>query len=272
MAPGVTAFTRAHESEALAFLARAPYDNAFLLWIIEGQRSTSVREAVYVFLDETSRIAGVAYFGRQVVLAAEDPSVAVCFATRGYRNERMIVAPRTLAEAYWKAVRTWHLPPRIIRMSQPLFALSRANSSKHPIEGVRVRPAEARDWETIAHNSAKMIEHELGYDPLSSEFYANIRSMIAREQWWMGEYAGDLCFMCNRGPQTGATLQLQGIWTPPHMRGRGMATAALGEICGILLEQTPTLSLYVNGFNTPAIALYERLGFMRVGEFQTLLF
>jgi hypothetical protein len=34
----------------------------------------------------------------------------------------------------------------------------------------------------------------------------------------------------------------------------------------------PTLSLYVNDFNEPAIALYERVGFRRAGEFATLLF
>jgi len=39
-----------------------------------------------------------------------------------------------------------------------------------------------------------------------------------------------------------------------------------------LLETNPTLSLYVNDFNTTAIALYERIGYQRVGELTTYIF
>jgi predicted GNAT family acetyltransferase len=44
--------------------------------------------------------------------------------------------------------------------------------------------------------------------------------------------------------------------------GRGCASFALDG----------TLSLYVNGFNRTAMALYERVGFTRVGTLATYLF
>jgi hypothetical protein len=56
------------------------------------------------------------------------------------------------------------------------------------------------------------------------------------------------------------------------LRGKGLASAALFGICEELLRDVPSLSLYVNGFNEPALRLYEHLGFRRVGEFKTLLF
>jgi hypothetical protein len=56
------------------------------------------------------------------------------------------------------------------------------------------------------------------------------------------------------------------------MRGKGLATEALGAISERLLTMSPTLSLYVNDFNTRAITLYERVGFKTISEFQTLLF
>jgi uncharacterized protein len=65
---------------------------------------------------------------------------------------------------------------------------------------------------------------------------------------------------------------VQGVWTPPALRGHGYATRALAATTRRLLATTPTVSLYVNDFNTAAIALYDRIGFTRVGELATYLF
>jgi predicted GNAT family acetyltransferase len=78
--------------------------------------------------------------------------------------------------------------------------------------------------------------------------------------------------MLNIGARTEQTTQLQGVWTPPNLRGRGYATQGMAAICARLLESTPTLSLYVNDFNEKAIALYERLGFAAAGELATYIF
>jgi predicted GNAT family acetyltransferase len=126
----------------------------------------------------------------------------------------------------------------------------------------------------VADNSASMISAELEYDPMRSspEFTSNVRAMIDRGLWWVGESLGRLCFFCNVGPWSPLTAQMQGIWTPPELRGKGLATQALAGICDKLFELTPTLSLYVNDFNEKGIALYERVGFKTVSEFQTILF
>jgi predicted GNAT family acetyltransferase len=275
MKPGAQRLVRPHERAALAFLSQAPYDNVFLTWLIESERSTATRSSIYVYVDGSSRIRGVVFFGRQVVLASEDPDAIDAFARLGpsYRFERMIVAPRATVEQYWEAVRGWHTPARVVRESQPVLAVDRS-SLKGNNGDVIVRRARPSEWEIVAHNSARMIEHELEYDPRSfgAEFNANVRMMIDRGLWWVGEYEQRLCFFCNAGPRSSHTLQLQGIWTPPPLRGRGLATAALYGVCEELLREHETLSLYVNGFNTPALRLYDRAGFTQVGEFKTLLF
>jgi hypothetical protein len=266
---------RAHERAALAYLAQAPFDNVFLSWLIAADRSTTTRSSLYVYLDAGAHIRGVAFFGKQVVLAAENDTVVEAFArvAPSYRFERMIVAPRAVAKRYWELVKGWHSPPRLVRESQPVMAVDRS-TLRGSLDGVRVRRARPNEWEAVAHNSAKMIEHELAYDPrtFAAEFNANVRMMIDRGLWWVGEHNGRLCFFCNAGPRSAQTLQLQGIWVPPPLRGHGFATRALYGICDELLAEVQTLSLYVNGFNTDAIALYDRVGFRQVGEFATLLF
>ena len=266
---------RAHERAALAFLAQAPFDNVFLAWLISGDRSMSTRSALYIYVDAQAGIRGVAFFGRQVVMAAQDDNVIRAFAETApvYRFERMIVGPRPTVERYWELVGTWHSPPRLVRESQPVLAIHR-RSLRGDRNGVVVRRARPDEWEAVAYNSAKMIEHELEYDPRSyaAEFNSNVRMMIDRGLWWVGEREGELCFFCNAGPRSDQTLQLQGIWTPPSLRGRGLARAALHGVCDELLDESPSLSLYVNGFNTSALALYNRVGFLQVSEFSTFLF
>lgn len=275
MKAGVQRLVRAHERAALAYLAQAPYDNVFLAWLIASDHSVATRSSLYVYLDSGQTVRGVAFFGRQVVLAADGDDVLNAFAdlAPGYRFERMIVGPRRLVEQYWERVRKWHPPPRRVRESQPVLMVDAGALVQHA-GNVQVRRAYAHEWETVAQNSAQMIEHELEYDPrtMNAEFSANVRIMIDRGLWWVGETKGELCFFCNAGPRSDCTLQLQGIWTPEHLRGRRFATQALSKICAQLLKEVPSLSLYVNGFNEPALRLYERIGFRRVGEFATYLF
>lgn len=223
---------------------------------------------------DAERICGVGYFGRQVVIAAEPDAVvelARVGATR--RGERMIVGPRAQIRAYWDLVGPSHVPPHCVRERQLLLAIERG-AVRGTDAGVRVRPAHSGDVAIVAQNSAQMILGELGYDPrkVHGDFTAGVAQMIDREACWVGESGAELCFFCNIGPVTPRTAQLQGIWTPEHLRARGLATAALANICEALLADVPTLSLYVNDFNDAAIRLYDRVGFTAVGEFQTLLF
>ncbi len=267
--------TNAREREALAFLARSPYANVFLSYLIMFDLASATRHALYLALDDDDNIKGVAYFSRQVALAADSPAAVEAFANIGatHRGEKMIVGPRTEIAAYWDLVRDKHERPRLIRDRQFVMMLDRSMLQPYD-HSVLARRARIDEWPAVADNSASMIAAELEYDPMHSspEFTANVRAMIDRGLWWVGESLGRLCFFCNVGPWSPQTAQLQGIWVPPELRGKGLATSALGAVCDRVLEVSPTLSLYVNDFNDRAIALYERIGFKTVTEFQTILF
>ncbi|MGA8535420.1 MAG: GNAT family N-acetyltransferase [Candidatus Tumulicola sp.] len=257
----------------LEYLSRAPYDNVFITHLVLFERAPATRNGIFVALDE-GRVVGAAYFGRQLVLAC-DPQALEAFAEHAtrHRGERMIVGPRSTVSAFWNLQRARHRRPRLVRDRQLVMTIDRQRLRPFaPIATVRLaRPGE---WAEVVESSAQMIEHELAYDPrrASRDFVATVREMIERERWWVGEAEGRLCFFCSVGPWCNHTAQLQGVWTPPDLRGRGFAGASLGAICDRLLTASPTLSLHVNDFNERAIALYRRIGFEHVSDYQTILF
>ncbi len=264
--------SRATEAPALDYLSRSPYLNVFLSHLLLHDASPPTRKNVAVAVDGAS-VIGVAYWGRQLSIAAE-PAAISAFAEYGkhHRGERMIVGPRATVRAFWNEARSWHATPRLVRDRQLVMMIDRARLRAQP-RLTTVRHAEIEEWKAVADGSAQMVRQELAYDPQRGpEFATGIRQMIERKLWWVGSADGELSFFCNVGPWSEQTIQLQGIWTPPELRGRGLATSSLAAICDRLLDVSPTLSLYVNDFNESAIALYRRVGFEHVGDFQTLLF
>jgi predicted GNAT family acetyltransferase len=169
-------------------------------------------------------------------------------------------------------VNAWYRAPSIVRARQPLYALW--PQALADIPPVPVRLARTDETELVAEHSAHMIIGELGYDPRAQRatFTTSVRRAIEAGTWWVWIEDGALRFQCSVGPRTPLTAQLQGVWTPPGVRGRGYATRALASIVRAVLAGVPTTSLYVNDFNHEAIALYERVGFVQVGELATYLF
>jgi hypothetical protein len=241
---------------------------------LEGGHGPSAFDELVVNRDFRGRISGLVYFGAQLVLAADDEQTIDAFAveTRKHRTLRSFVGRKPVVDALWERVKSWHVPPLFVRAAQPLYALTPATLAELP--DVEVRPARPEEAELVAEHSARMILGELGYDPRANRagFTASVRRAIAHGLWWVWIVGDELRFQCNIGPRTSATAQIQGVWTPEEARGHGYAAHALAAISRRLLQTEATLSLYVNDFNTPAIALYERVGFTRVGTLATYLF
>jgi predicted GNAT family acetyltransferase len=67
--------------------------------------------------------------------------------------------------------------------------------------------------------------------------------------------------------------QILGVWVHPDRRGRGIGSAGTATVTDRLVRGLGrTASLYVNGYNTGARRVYDRIGFRKVGQYATVLF
>jgi RimJ/RimL family protein N-acetyltransferase len=65
---------------------------------------------------------------------------------------------------------------------------------------------------------------------------------------------------------------LGNVTTHPTARGRGLATAAVAALCRLLLETVDVVTLNVKADNAAAVAVYHRLGFTPVSDYDEFEF
>lgn len=165
-------------------------------------------------------------------------------------------------------------PERAIRRSQPLMTLS---GSPACAPDPAVRPGTLPDLPLVFPACVKMFTEELGSSPLGADGGAAYRQRV---QWLIDDGrsfvridGSTLVFKAEIGVLTAEVAQVQGVWVPPELRGRGIGTAAMAAVVAHIQQGiAPVTSLYVNDFNAAALSVYRRVGFQQVGEFATVLF
>jgi predicted GNAT family acetyltransferase len=204
-------------------------------------------------------------------------AAAVAFADRARRAGRRcstIVGPAVAVAPLWERLeRAWG-PPRDVRSRQPLLAIDRPPSvAAEP----RVRPVRPAELETLLPAAVAMFTEEVGVSPLRTDGGASYRARLVEliraghSLAWMER--DEVLFKAEIGAVSRAVCQIQGVWVKPSHRGRGIGaagTAAVVEYARTAIA--PIVSLYVNDFNTPARAAYERVGFREVGRYASVLF
>ena len=163
---------------------------------------------------------------------------------------------------------------RDVRPNQPLLVAEREPPITPDPEVRLVRHSEV---EQLFPAAVAMYTEEVGVSPLLDDGGRGYRRRIAelvRGRRAYARFAGDrVIFKAELAIVTSRTTQVQGVWVDPEFRGRGMAAAAMAAVTRDALRRVaPTVSLYVNDYNTPARRVYARCGFEPAGVFATVLF
>jgi predicted GNAT family acetyltransferase len=226
---------------------------------------------------ESGRMTSLCYSGANLVPVQATPGAVAAFAERARLQGRRcssIVGPAQIVQELWALLAPYWGRPREIRAAQPVMAIS-VGPQVAPDPLVRkVRPDEL---ETLLPASVAMFTEEVGVSPVGPDggaaYRARVAELIRAGRSFARIENGQVVFKAEIGAVTPQACQIQGVWVPPELRGRGHASLGMAAVVAEALRSVaPVVSLYVNDFNAPARAAYRRVGFAEVGTFMSVLF
>lgn len=263
----------------LEYLGRDPLMNVYLMSRIRddgivANHTTEVRR--------NGETVCVATLGTNIVLASQPPrnseSLGLAMSMLAERITargipvRAIVSESELVEHLWRHLATRVDPPTVIRLNQPVYAL---RETPAPLPGLaEVRFSTLEDLDELVPACAAMHKEEVGINPLDRDAFGyreRIRELIMSGRSLILRRDSHIAFKCELSAITKEAVQIMGVWTAPPLRHQGLAGLALREICGHLLRQGRSVTLFVNDFNEPAIRLYRGLGFEQIGANRALI-
>ncbi len=170
--------------------------------------------------------------------------------------------------------RSWGTP-RSFRAQQPMLAVTSLPSRCGREIDPRVRPARPDELDLVLPASVSMFTEEIGYPPFtgSDRDYRNmVAHLIAGGHTFVVMENGRVVFKADVGSCALGVAQIQGVWVAPDRRGKGIAVPAMNAVVEhVLATIAPTATLYVNGYNEPALRTYQHAGFEQVATFATVI-
>jgi predicted GNAT family acetyltransferase len=264
--------------EALAICDREAVINVFVSARVRGAGLDPSRLGAQVWgYAEAGQLVSLCYSGANLVPVAATPAALRAFAERARLQGRRcssIVGPAAAVQDLWGMLAPYWGRPREVRSAQPVMAIA-TDPLVDPDRLVRmVRPDELG---TLMPACVAMFTEEVGISPLGLDggaaYRGRVVELIRAGRSFARIEAGQVVFKAEIGAVTPLACQVQGVWVPPELRGRGHASHGMAAVVATALHSVaPVVSLYVNDYNAPARSAYRRVGFTESGTFTSVLF
>lgn len=259
-------------------LDRDPVADVFVASRVEaaGLESTRLGGELWGFAVD-GRLDALCHAGANLVPVQAGPEAVAAFAERARRQGRRcasIVGERDAVAALWAELEPAWGPARDVRDPQPLMAIATAPAV---VPDPAVRRVRMDELDVLVPACVAMFTEEVGVSPLGPDGGASYRARVAELVRAGRAFARiedrQVLFKAEVGSVSTAACQVQGVWVPPELRGRGLAAPGMAAVVELARRHVaPIVSLYVNDFNAPARAAYRRVGFRDVGAFMSVLF
>jgi ribosomal protein S18 acetylase RimI-like enzyme len=250
--------------QVLEFCALEPVERVFLEDV--ARRGLGRFTAVP---DESESLSALCHVGANLVPSGRDCGVFAGPAVKS--RSRMVIGEEHAVDALWEAAAARMPTPREDRPGQPVYVLSEPPTSGD----TGLRAATGRDVERLLPACAAAHANELGVDPLARDpdgFRWRTREAVEDGRSWLWLEDDVILFKAEASAWTRDAVQLQQVWVDPVARRRGYASRGLRDLCRLLLETTPVVTLFVRADNSAAIALYDAIGMRQVLTYRSILF
>jgi RimJ/RimL family protein N-acetyltransferase len=249
--------------QILAFCAQDPVERVFLEDVARR------RLGRFTAFKGNGSLTALCHVGANVVPSGAECGRFADVAARG--RARMIIGDERAVTDLWDDMVRLMPPPRDDRPGQPVYAIS---DPPEPGE-TGLRAATGRDFELLLPACAAAHEEEIGVDPLARDpdgFRWRTHSQIEEGRSWLWVEEGAILFKAEASAWTPSAVQVQQVWVDPAERNRGYAKRGMRDLCRLLLEEVPSVCLFVRPENAPAIRVYEGIGMHRHGSYRSLIF
>lgn len=262
----------------LALARRSPVVNAF----VDYRAATTNLEPRWLGGEmwgryEDGELLAACHVGANLVPVEATPDDAAAFAERALARSRTvstIVGPQDAVRTFWNRVAPSWGRPRETRWEQPHLEISESPLVE---PDALVRRTVRADLDELYPACVAMYTEEVGVSPEyggGAELYRARVSQLVNRGWSFARFdQGRLVFKAEVACATPYAAQIQGVFVPPDRRGQGLATAGMAAVVELVRREiAPSVSLYVNDWNTSARAVYERVGFRETARFATVMF
>jgi predicted GNAT family acetyltransferase len=249
-------------------------------WIEDGGLADNgtVIPRAWLLGDTDSRggLHGLVYISDTgIVIPAIDDEVSIEELSRvGKRNPsaiRVVVGERAAVGRLWELLERTGMIARISR-DQLGYAVTRSTFASPPAS-LQLETGNRHYLDQIVEASAAMALEEARDDPQGRNpelFRTRIEERLERGRDFIHVDHGRVLFKSNVSAVSRVGGQVEGIYTLPGHRGRGIGFAGTAAVTRWVLERSERAFLLVNDDNETAKRIYEKLGYRQVIESRTI--
>lgn len=252
-----------------SFLGRDACLNLFALGILEDHRLEAGSDApvqAFALQDDGDAFEAVAVSGGgggMLLPCATDPKAAQALgrALAERLTVRSLMGTRSTLDAFLQGSEA---TDRVL-MIKPLRYFTASADDLGPFVCPELRLATVDDLPELVPLAATAIEEALGENPLActrEAFERRIATRTLMGRTYVLSKNGQLVFKLDATARSRFGLEIEGIYTRPDFRRRGLATLALGQITRHMLGSMPRLVVRADEDDEIAASLCRRVGYL----------